>query len=117
MSAQPYTDTYDDGTRRLEVTWADTISPRKAEWAWEHEGHGRIPVGSLSLVTGGEGVGKSSFGIWLAAQITRGARPGAYWDTPAASYTSRSRTRGSAPWSPVSWPPALTCPRSGASRW
>jgi len=82
MSAQPYTDTYDDGTRRLEVTWADTISPRKAEWAWEHEGHGRIPVGSLSLVTGGEGVGKSSFGIWLAAQITRGALPGAYWDTP-----------------------------------
>lgn len=81
MSAQPYTDTYEDA-RRLVVTWASTITPRKVEWAWEHEGDGRIPVGSLSLAAGREGTGKSSFGIWLAAQITRGTLPGAYRGAP-----------------------------------
>ncbi|CED92177.1 MULTISPECIES: AAA family ATPase [Actinomyces] len=68
----------DDGARQLRVTWVDTITPRAVRWAWEYEGDGRIPVGSLSLAAGREGTGKSSFGIWLAAQITRGTLPGAY---------------------------------------
>lgn len=62
--------------RRGQVTWADTITMRPVVWAWTDDGEGRIPTGSLSIAAGREGTGKSTFGIWLAAQITRGTLHG-----------------------------------------
>jgi len=35
------------------------------------------------VAAGREGTGKSSFGIWLAAQVTRGQLRGAWWGQPA----------------------------------
>jgi hypothetical protein len=58
--------------RRARVTWAHTIPPKLPDWLWTIKGRGRIPKGSLVLVAGREGTGKSSFGIWLAAQLTKG---------------------------------------------
>ena len=68
--------------RRAHVTWADTIEPEPVVWSWEDNGEGRIPSGSLSVAAGREGTGKSSFGIWLAAQITAGTLPGSFHGTP-----------------------------------
>ncbi|GGR80196.1 hypothetical protein GCM10010169_25460 [Micromonospora fulviviridis] len=62
--------------RRLVLTAASEIEPEPVVWAWEDNSEGRIPSGSLSVAAGREGTGKSSFGIWLAAQITRGTLPG-----------------------------------------
>ncbi|MFI6496661.1 AAA family ATPase [Nonomuraea typhae] len=67
--------------RRAQVTWACDIKPEPVVWAWQ-DGNGRIPAGSLSVAGGREGTGKSSFGIWLAAQITRGTLPGSFYGTP-----------------------------------
>lgn len=71
-------------TRRLVLTAASEIEPVPVVWAWEDGGDGRIPSGSLSVAAGREGTGKSSFGIWLAAQITRGRLPGQLYGKPRA---------------------------------
>jgi hypothetical protein len=68
--------------RRARITWANTIEPEPVVWAWTDNGHGRIPSGSLSIAAGREGTGKSSFGIWLAAHITRGTLPGSFHGKP-----------------------------------
>lgn len=62
--------------RQARVTWASEIQMRPVTWAWVESGRERIPAGSLSIAAGREGTGKSTFGIWLAAQITRGTLPG-----------------------------------------
>jgi hypothetical protein len=68
--------------RLSRITWAHTIEPEPVVWAWEDAHNGRIPAGSLSIGAGREGTGKSSFGVWLAAQITRGTLPGSYYGAP-----------------------------------
>lgn len=64
--------------RRARITWASQIEAEPVVWAWETNGAGRIPSGSLSVAAGREGTGKSSFGIWLASHITRGTLPGKF---------------------------------------
>ncbi|TSD62810.1 AAA family ATPase [Aeromicrobium piscarium] len=68
--------------RQMRVTWADGIEPEPVVWAWRDAAEGRIPAGSLSVAAGREGTGKSSFGIWLAAQITNGRLPGSFAGRP-----------------------------------
>ena len=71
--------------RRAKVTWAVDIEPEPVVWAWQETSDvetGRIPSGSLSVAAGREGTGKSSFGIWLAAQITKGTLPGNFHGKP-----------------------------------
>lgn len=41
-----------------------------------------MPLGSLVLLAGREGLGKSTVALWVAAQITRGLLPGEHYDTP-----------------------------------
>ncbi len=62
--------------RKLVLTPASEIEPEPVVWAWEDDGAGRIPAGSLGLAAGREGTGKSSFLIWMAARITTGTLPG-----------------------------------------
>ncbi len=69
-------------SRRLKVTWADRIEPEPVDWAWQDDGQGRIPAGALCIAAGREGTGKSSFGIWLAARISRGTLPGIFYGRP-----------------------------------
>jgi hypothetical protein len=68
--------------RKLVLTPASSIQPEPVVWAWEDDSGGRIPAGSLGLFAGREGTGKSSFLIWLAAQITKGTLPGALKGKP-----------------------------------
>ncbi len=69
--------------RRARITWASDIAIRPVVWAWsDANGDGRIPAGSLSVAAGREGTGKSTFGVWLTAQISRGTLPGSLHGTP-----------------------------------
>jgi KaiC/GvpD/RAD55 family RecA-like ATPase len=70
--------------RKIVLTPASEIVPEPVVWAWEDQGYGRIPAGALTVAAGREGTGKSSFGIWLAAQITRGVLPGSFHSKPRA---------------------------------
>lgn len=90
---------YDDiPARRIKLTAASSIEPEPVIWAWEPEPNaGRIPAGALTLAAGREGTGKSSFGIWLAARLSRGELPGTFFGVPknvfyAAVEDSWSRT-------------------------
>ena len=46
----------------------DDVSPRMDEWVWQDW----IPCGTLSLILGEPGVGKSLLGLQLATMVTRG---------------------------------------------
>lgn len=72
--------------RSLRLTRASEIEPEPVVWAWLDEGEGRIPAGALSVAAGREGTGKSSFGMWMAAQITRGLLPGNFYGRPRAVF-------------------------------
>jgi hypothetical protein len=67
-----------NGPTRLALIPASTFKPARVRWGWRD----RMPVGELTLVPGREGVGKSLFLAWLAAQITTGALPGEWEGTP-----------------------------------
>ncbi|WP_415947742.1 AAA family ATPase [Streptomyces sp. KLOTTS4A1] len=88
----------DGPKRRIKLTPASAIEPEPVIWAWEPEvGEGRIPAGALTLAAGREGTGKSSFGIWVAARLSRGELPGTFHGQPrnvfyAAVEDSWSRT-------------------------
>jgi hypothetical protein len=68
------------GLRRMVLTSAATIKPRPVFWLWE----ARLALGTLALLAGREGLGKSTLGYWIAARITRGDLPGVYNGTPKA---------------------------------
>lgn len=70
------------GGGRIRLTPASQIEARPVIWAWEDNGQGRIPAGSLVSAAGREGTGKSSFGIWMASEITRGTLPGSLQGRP-----------------------------------
>jgi len=54
------------------------ITMRRLRWLWE----GRVPVAIIAMLAGRGGEGKSTFGLHLAAQLTRGTLPGEYEGTP-----------------------------------
>lgn len=68
------------GRRTVRLTAASRIKIRPVHWLWKD----RLPVGSLALVGGREGIGKSTLGYQLAADITRGRLPGRYEGEPRA---------------------------------
>lgn len=59
-------------TQRVRLTPASQIRPRRVRWLWE----GRIAYGTLALLAGREGLGKSTLGYHIAAQVTRGTLDG-----------------------------------------
>jgi hypothetical protein len=56
------------GRRVVHLTRASTIKPRPVCWLWLH----RLALGTLALIGGREGIGKSILAYTLAADITRG---------------------------------------------
>jgi hypothetical protein len=60
---------------RMKLTPASSIKVRPVRWLWE----GRLPLGSLALVGGREGIGKSTASYQLAADVTRGRLRGAFY--------------------------------------
>lgn len=61
-------------TRQLKLTPASSIRIRPVKWLWLD----RLALGSLALLAGREGIGKSTVAYTIAADITRGQLPGVY---------------------------------------
>lgn len=78
--ARPQEEVEHSGDRRVVLTQASGIKPQPTTWTWE----GRIASGTLALVAGPEGTGKSTLAYTLCAGITRGTLPGAHEGTPRA---------------------------------
>jgi hypothetical protein len=66
--------------RTLQLTPASAIRPRPVVWLWD----GRLALGTLALLAGREGIGKSTAAYWVAARVTRGELPGASYGKPKA---------------------------------
>lgn len=66
--------------RTMRLTVAADIDVRPVHWLWSE----RIALGSLVLLGGREGIGKSTVAYQLAADITRGRLPGVHLGTPKA---------------------------------
>ena len=64
----------------IRLTAASAIKVRPVRWLWQD----RIALGSLALLGGREGVGKTLCAYTLAADITRGRLAGAYLGMPRA---------------------------------
>ena len=58
--------------RHVQLVAASTIEPRRTFWLWDQ----RLALGTLALLAGPEGLGKSTLAYWLAAEVTRGRLPG-----------------------------------------
>lgn len=70
---------YDDAVARtISFTRASDIRPEPVHWLWE----GRVALGTLALLAGREGIGKSTIAYDLAARITRGRLPGVFKGEP-----------------------------------
>lgn len=76
--AAPGTTTPAAPLRRLKVTRASEMQVRPVHWFWKD----RLPIGSLALIAGREGIGKSTVSYQLAADVTRGTLEGRYLDQP-----------------------------------
>lgn len=63
---------------RLKVTRADAVKISRVRYLWE----GRIPLGAMTLMPGEEGIGKTTVGVRLIADITKGILPGEMMGTP-----------------------------------
>ena len=66
--------------RRVTLTPASSIQVRPVRWLWNK----RMPLGSLTLLGGREGIGKSPVGYTLTADVTRGRLPGEHEHTAKA---------------------------------
>ncbi len=68
------------GGRTLHLTPASQIKVRPVRWCWQD----RVALGTLALLGGREGIGKSLVAYSLAAEVTRGTLEGVYYGTPRA---------------------------------
>jgi hypothetical protein len=75
-----------EATRRLVLTRASQIRPARVHWLWD----GRLAVGTIGLLAGREGIGKSLIAYWLASMITRGVLPGEHYRQPRAVIVAAS---------------------------
>jgi AAA domain len=73
----PPVSTIADGVRLVSLA---SITPASVRWAWE----GRIPLGTVTLLVGDGGLGKSTMLLDVAARLSRGQLPGDLHGTPAS---------------------------------
>lgn len=64
--------------KTLTMKRADTVKATVLRYLWEH----RIPVGAMTLMPGEEGIGKTTVGVRIMADITRGRLPGEFEGQP-----------------------------------
>jgi hypothetical protein len=57
---------------------ASALKSRPIKWGWK----GWMPLGAITVWSGVEGVGKSTFAAWLIAQVTRGRLKGDWHGDP-----------------------------------
>ena len=62
----------------VKCTGADQMTMKRIRWLWD----GWIPLQSISLLAGVEGLGKSTYTLHLASRLTRGQLAGEYFGNP-----------------------------------
>ena len=62
----------------LEIVTASSVTLRRVVYAWER----RVPIGAMTLMPGEEGIGKTTVGIRLMADLTRGLLLGEHRGKP-----------------------------------
>ena len=67
-----------NGIRRLRVTRGSEVKTKRVLWVMQDW----LPCGSLTLLAGREGLGKSTLAVAVCAQITRGELEGELFGTP-----------------------------------
>lgn len=65
-------------SRPVAATPASAFHPKRVRWLWD----GRWAIGSLGLLGGMEGLGKSTVALDVAGAVTRGVLPGEFYGTP-----------------------------------
>lgn len=70
------------GGRRLSLTPASSIVMRRVRWTWDS----RWAIGSLALVAGKQGLGKSTVVYERGARLTRGELEGEFYGTPRSMF-------------------------------
>jgi len=70
----------EESDRKVVLTRASAIKPRRVRWLWD----GRLALGTLGLLAGREGLGKSTLAYWIAGQVTLGQLEGEYHGKPSA---------------------------------
>jgi hypothetical protein len=63
---------------RLQVTRASDVKLRRVTYLWDQ----RIPIGAVTLMPGEEGIGKTTVGVRLMADLTNGKLEGAHMAVP-----------------------------------
>lgn len=79
-SAEALPGSDDEHRRSLSLTPASRMRIRPVHWLWTS----RIALGTLALLGGREGVGKSTIAYTIAADVTRGRLPGRFEGVPKA---------------------------------
>lgn len=62
----------------LDVVTASDVTLRRVRYLWDR----RIPLGAMTLMPGEEGIGKTTVGVRLIAELTCGTLPGEHHGTP-----------------------------------
>jgi hypothetical protein len=67
-----------------EIKWmlGSQVETAVPVWAWEFRGKGRIQLGTMALLAGRPGAGKSSAARWLAAEASFGRLEGQWYGKP-----------------------------------
>ena len=68
------------GERTVTLKWMKDFTPKRVRWLWTNW----ISCGTLTLISGREESGKSTFLYSLAADVTNGKLPGAFYGQPRA---------------------------------
>lgn len=68
----------ESASARPVLTPASAYKSRRQEFFWE----GRVPLGTMTLMSGRGGVGKSTFALWMIAQAQAAQLPGDLGDEP-----------------------------------
>jgi AAA domain len=69
--------------RMLNIVTLDDVPDETVSWFWQPSGNKWIPADGLTMCAGKGGTGKSSFSLWLAAELTRGQLEGMYYGKPS----------------------------------
>lgn len=70
------------GHKRVELTLASSVKSAVPTWAWTYDGLGRIQRGTLAVLAGRPGAGKSNAARWFAAGYSTGTLTGCWHGQP-----------------------------------
>jgi hypothetical protein len=71
-----------NGHKRVHLTLLKELRSNVPTWAWEYDGRGRIQRGTMAILAGRPGAGKSNAARWFAAGYSNGTMAGCWQGQP-----------------------------------